>query len=89
MASAPRDGQRFVAGLWVTPSDDPGTRYFEVHIVRADERGTRIHPDFDRGWDWHDYTHWLPLPLPSAADEVASSEPPRPTSPMERAYGVA
>lgn len=89
MTSAPRDGQRFVAGLWIACGDNPSVRYFEMHIVRADERGAGIHPDFDHGWNWHDYTHWLPLALPSATSQETSRGSPRSASPMEKAYGVA
>lgn len=86
MSRAPRDGRRFVAGLWVG-----GTGHFAMHIIRADGQGGGVHPDDDRGWGWADYTHCLPLPA-APADALASPTMPERTtvssSPMERAFGV-
>ena len=65
MMSAPRDGQRFVAGLWVGQNvGRAGSMRFEMHIIRADDRGRHVHPDDDHGWSWDDYTHWMALPDP-------------------------
>ncbi|MCJ2039242.1 hypothetical protein MKK55_09850 [Methylobacterium sp. J-059] len=88
MKSAPRDGQRFVAGLWI---EKGAAAQFEMHIIRADMRGKGVHPEDDRGWSWNDYTHWMPLPIPArsgTSDRLAlggkSVTPPM----MHRAYGV-
>ena len=87
MASAPRDGQRFVAGLWIGAG---ATAQFEMHIIRATQRGDGIHPDDDRGWSWSDYSHWMPLPIPSASagtvGGIATQKAAVPA--MHKAYGL-
>lgn len=89
MVSAPLDGRRFVAGLWVGQGS---AARFEMHIIRADMQPYRVHPDDDHGWAWSDYTHCLELPLPSAAGTaeagIADAADGMPT-PMQRAYGVS
>ena len=73
MKSAPRDGQRFVAGLWIGLGS---AAKFEMHIIRADIRGMGVHPEDDRGWSWNDYTQWMPLPVPAqpgSSDRPASA----------------
>lgn len=89
MSSAPRDGRRFVAGLWI--GQGPTAR-FEMHIIRSDGQRGRVHPDDDHGWDWADYTHWLALPVPSDDPPHAAQESDHPHTPpdrIHRAYGVA
>lgn len=88
MTTAPRDGQRFVAGLWIGHDH---TARFEMHIVRADPRGEGLHPDADRGWAWTDYTHWMRLPIPLAASSgpAEAARPQDAAAPaIHRAYGV-
>ena len=87
MASAPRDGQRFVAGLWVGLG---ASLRFEMHIIRAAQSGDGVHPDDDCGWAWSDYSHWMPLPVPSAPG-LRAAEATRHTvavPPMHKAYGL-
>lgn len=88
MTSAPRDGQRFVAGLWIGQG---ASARFEMHIIRAGLRGEGVHPEDDRGWTWMDYTHWMPLPIPSAPTTKPVGEPVRggaAVPPMHKAYGL-
>ncbi|WP_375465200.1 hypothetical protein [uncultured Methylobacterium sp.] len=88
MTSAPRDGQRFVAGLWVGQG---AAARFEMHIIRADLRGEGVHPGDDRGWAWADYTHWMALPIPLSPTTKAVQDTRRSKAtvpPMHKAYGL-
>jgi hypothetical protein len=88
MKTAPRDGQRFVAGLWIGQG---AAAKFEMHIIRADIRGEGVHPEDDRGWSWNDYTHWISLTVPSRPGSSERTTPGGKSAtppPMHRAYGV-
>ncbi|PIK70529.1 hypothetical protein CS379_24165 [Methylobacterium frigidaeris] len=72
MSTAPQDGRTFLAGLWVNKSSARGTcGYWDAHVIRADdEHKDTVHPDFENGWEWDDYSHWCPIEPPAEGPDA-------------------
>lgn len=58
------DGSEILATVAVYRTDDRTLIRWDTHIIAADDETGEIHPEYEQGWQWDDYTHWQPLPLP-------------------------
>jgi len=65
METAPRDGTPFLAIVPVR-NRVTGERWHEMNVIWADD-GDGC-PEWERGWSFEDYTHWMRLPTPPAED---------------------
>lgn len=61
--TAPRDGTQVLATI---PVYDNARHMigWQFDIICFDREHGEILLDAYRGWDWDDYTHWMPLPEP-------------------------
>jgi hypothetical protein len=59
ISTAPRDGTPFLAFLTVR-NTKTGETWPEMNVIWADDDDGC--PDWERGWRFEDYTHWMPLP---------------------------
>ena len=41
----------------------------DIHIIWLEDETYEVHPDCYQGWDFEDYTHWMPLPEPPKGGE--------------------
>ena len=62
IATAPRDGTPILATVFVHLNGVPS--HWDRHVIYADAETGQIHSYADQGWDFDDYTHWMPLPSP-------------------------
>jgi len=58
--TAPRD-EPILAAIEVQHNVS-GDTWWERHIIWCDDETNAIHPDCEQGWEFDDYTHWMPLP---------------------------
>jgi hypothetical protein len=61
--TAPKDGTAILAAIQVT-NNRTGSQFWERHVIAADDETGDVDVDFDHGWHWDDYSHWMPLPEP-------------------------
>jgi hypothetical protein len=63
METAPTDGTHILAAVEVH-SNITDTCWWEIHIIGVDDETGDVDSDLYQGWNWGDYTHWMPLPQP-------------------------
>jgi len=66
--TAPRDGVPFIAKAYVN-SAKSGAAWEENHVIWCNDETGEIHNDCEQGWEVDDYSLWMPLPAPPAAQE--------------------
>jgi hypothetical protein len=66
IATVPTDGTHFLAAIKVHSArgTGPARQWWEMHVIAIDPDDGFIPPDLDQGWDFRDYSHWMPLPKP-------------------------
>jgi hypothetical protein len=62
IATAPKDGTKFLAALCVT-NIHAGNSWWEMHVIWPDDETGEVHSDCEQGWSRiDDYSHWMQLP---------------------------